>query len=905
MIVPVAFLALLLAGATRQEEALPFDAPQVQLPLDSPPFQRLLDLDGDGDLDAVGTRPRRPSSAPELLEGFELALWENDGNGRFHEIRRERHVFPARWYTAPVLPLAVGDWSGDGLTDFVVAAGHELHRYRSTPDEAEPFEHRIEVLEESVQDIAVADFDGDGRVDVALLVGDEPRYIGDRAGCAVRVLWPERRLRARAPTEARLEWRSRLLVLESDGDGLPDLLAYHGDRATTLELRGRELLPGIDLRFAAYGTMLAGGDIDGDGDEDLVSFSTARQCQVARRTGPRAWHLESEYAGGPAEYLVDIDGDGDLDGVCCSGGGGGATYPTLRFHSTFEIALNENGLFRPAFQMPGLGSRSLAGAADVDGDGDVDLVAGRCVYFQSAPWGSLTRPSLGITSAAELFDADGDGDEEPWRSAETPAGLQLTSYRNQGDGTFAWQPMQMEAPGAGWAVTGVRLHGDFDGDGDEDLIRGVRPASNPYASPSFLGLWRNRGGGDLAYAGPCLLPDASAPYPLPSGAATSFLRADLEQDGDLDLVFVPGRYRSQTYRNDGNGSFVSDTVLVDPNEGASAFADFDGDGRLDKLVHDGVSPIYLRRGLAVVTGALFGQPESLFHGVSGPPEAYALADLDGDGLLDLGTVLGGSARLWLNRLATGGGFLETTPTLDTFTQSEARLHALEVDQDGRVDLLIGPTDTPERPFRYYRQRSDAGPLLGPDAFEAPLELVLPGVVRTTRFSGSTVTEVVLLATDLDGDGDPDLAGEYAVRNRAFEGRSAGARRQYGSATAGTGGHLPTLGAVGPFAPRRTVEFRLSGASTPNAWLGLSSSAAYRVELGVRLLIDTSPAAGFILFPLTSAGSGPGGVHAAFPLPIALAWIGRSLYAQAFVAEPDLPGGWTATQGLQLTIGARR
>ena len=41
--------------------------------------------------------------------------------------------------------------------------------------------------------------------------------------------------------------------------------------------------------------------------------------QVARRTGPATFSVESILTGGPATNFVDLDGDGDLDGAGCSG----------------------------------------------------------------------------------------------------------------------------------------------------------------------------------------------------------------------------------------------------------------------------------------------------------------------------------------------------------------------------------------------------------------------------------------------------------------------------------------------------------------------------------------------------------------------------------------------------------
>ena len=55
--------------------------------------------------------------------------------------------------------------------------------------------------------------------------------------------------------------------------------------------------------------------------------------------------------GGPATHLIDVDGDGDLDGLCCGGGSG--PYPN-EGSSTFQVALNDGaGVFAPAFPIAG------------------------------------------------------------------------------------------------------------------------------------------------------------------------------------------------------------------------------------------------------------------------------------------------------------------------------------------------------------------------------------------------------------------------------------------------------------------------------------------------------------------------------------------------------------------------
>jgi hypothetical protein len=273
--------------------------------------------------------------------------------------------------------------------------------------------------------------------------------------------------------------------------------------------------------------MVDAGDVDGDGDEDIAAFYSST-VEVFLRVGATSWTLQPEYAGGPAEYLADIDGDGDEDGVCCSGGGGGnpGTWSNLDFASDFEVTLNVGGLFGPAFPIPGMGSRSLAGARDVDGDGDVDLVAGRCVYFQRGAWEPRAQPGLDWAwGESDLADLDGDGDEDATRDAWAYA-IDGQAYWNQGGGSFEPDPLDLTPPPSGTQVGSPRLNGDFDGDGDSDLIFGVSPSSGPL---QHFGLWRNDGSGAFQYAGAAFAPGTG--YPGSFVHAESFLLGDLQDDG--------------------------------------------------------------------------------------------------------------------------------------------------------------------------------------------------------------------------------------------------------------------------------------------------------------------------------------------------------------------------------------
>lgn len=190
---------------------------------------------------------------------------------------------------------------------------------------------------------------------------------------------------------------------------------------------------------------------------------------VHNSTGSSLSHINVGYGGSPA--FADIDGDGDLDLVM-----GSADGTILSWRNDNGI-YNSTGVSNP-FAGIDVGTNSKPVFADIDGDGDLDLVvtdhAGMFSTFQNdnGVFTEITTPSPfealdGLFSVGLAFaDLDGDGDDD-LLVAQAFGGF--FSWRN--DGTSFSQ--------TGWAdpfadldfslITGQTFV-DFDGDGDLDLV---------------------------------------------------------------------------------------------------------------------------------------------------------------------------------------------------------------------------------------------------------------------------------------------------------------------------------------------------------------------------------------------------------------------------------------------------
>ena len=281
---------------------------------------------------------------------------------------------------------------------------------------------------------------------------------------------------------------------------------------------------------------------------------------------------------------------------------------------------------------------------DLDNDGDFDLFNGTTgagapndVYRNDG--GTFTdvtptamRDRREPTRGVALFDMDRDGDLDAfavsgWLGSGDPPGERNELYRNDGDMRFS--PIDDEAAVTASAGQGV-TDTDFDGDGDVDLIAANREGD--------LVMLRNRGDGFTTVD-----PASVGIFHRAYGGATT---ADIDSDGDLDLLLVgldaAGETVGHLYRNVGAGAFghLRDFAGIDGYMGG--FADLDHDGDLD-LVFAGDDLVYVNDG----AGTFSAGPAVPVSGID-DPRAIAFADIDGDGDLDFAVGVKRS-RNWLIR----------------------------------------------------------------------------------------------------------------------------------------------------------------------------------------------------------------------------------------------------------------
>ena len=334
-------------------------------------------------------------------------------------------------------------------------------------------------------------------------------------------------------------------------------------------------------------------------------------------------------------------------------------------------------------------------------------------------------------------------------------GQTLVGNGSAGNLTFAQQSGSGN-PFGGISSVGNRAtpsFGDVDGDGDLDMVL-------------------NRGGGygNLRYftnSGGVFTEQSGAQNPFGSIPGSNYsdpVLADLDGDGDLDLVVHVRYSNSRTFFNTG-GVFTERTGSQNPLNGFSGnyrasptFVDFDGDGDQDYVLSNGNQLRYFQNNANVFTeqsGA--GNP---FNGdtFGGSNISPAFIDLDGDG--DLDVVAGqnyGNIRVFRNE--GNGTFAEQTGTANPFNgvslSSGAAPTFADIDNDGDLDLVVGSSNS----ISYFLNTSPRGQIVTVNVTTEADAVTATGVPTDVTVVEDVASNLNLSAIALT---DPDVIGNITV-----------------------------------------------------------------------------------------------------------------------------------------------
>ncbi|HUV30291.1 MAG TPA: FG-GAP-like repeat-containing protein [Acidobacteriota bacterium] len=307
-------------------------------------------------------------------------------------------------------------------------------------------------------------------------------------------------------------------------------------------------------------------------------------------------------------------------------------------------------------------------AADLDGDGDMDLATcnatdtvsvllndGTGTFGPHANYYAGQDPT-GITVAD--LDADGDLDIAVPRQRDS-----VSVLLNNSDGTFA--PVA-SYPTAAWGV--CIAHGDIDGDGDIDLVTGDHSTDEVRVS-------LNNGDGTFAFG-----------YPVQVGLRPDGVTvADLDNDGNLDIATANTDDNDVTVQWNWGGGLFSYPMdyPVDDRPVAVTTGDFNADGLADLAV----ACLW-----SWTVSVLINQGDSMFavhvdYPVSEMPWSVTAADVDGDGDLDLTASCPNTEDISV-LLNNGDGTFAPYVAYPVQSEGPMCVDPADLDGDGDMDLAV-------------------------------------------------------------------------------------------------------------------------------------------------------------------------------------------------------------------------
>ena len=385
-----------------------------------------------------------------------------------------------------------------------------------------------------------------GDASASVLADEQPAFTDVTAACGVATLVDDHY--AANPQW----WLSGLHLVDLDGDGNLDLfLSSHG-RGPALAGLG----DGAGRFAKAAGTYPSSEihlayDSDEDGRVDLTMTYQDGGGQWWRNRC-RPGKLDFQPTGitrgtntARRQAMIDVNRDGNVDWLRGTGKG-----------ILFDFGDGKGGFAANSRMLSVTEGRAevLCLPQDVDGDGDIDLLAewghygnadgtsrilrndGRMNFVDVTAAAGLPQEATSIKGTGDV-DQDGDPDLICLKRRQT-----FAIYLNDGSGHFTEKDGAVRGvkKGAALASWGIAVTTDFDNDGVADVL-----VNGKY----FLKIFRGTGGGSFQYMNEAWgIRDLSA-----SSVDDGLCFGDVDGDGDLDVVgytSIDGQRRIAVYRND-------------------------------------------------------------------------------------------------------------------------------------------------------------------------------------------------------------------------------------------------------------------------------------------------------------------------------------------------------------------
>jgi PKD repeat protein len=551
------------------------------------------DFDMDGSLDLATA-----NAGTSKLDNPTLGVLLGQGDGSFQTL-----FGVVLSYTSGPWTVVLADFTGDGELDVAVESGNTVRILRGVGD-GQFQSGSVSGVGTGPRSIAVGDFDGDETLDlvtadysadtVTILLGEGAG--GFAFGRSYNV--------GKSPHS--------VAVADFDGDGTQDLVTANSGSGTVTVLRGQGnggFLDNLSVPVGVDPQSVAVGDFDADGIQDLVTanaFSSTVSILLGQGNGSFTNNGPFGVGAQPVAVAVeDFNGDGKPDlvtankaanrvGILLAEGNG-----NFSMGGSFDVGVDPVSVATGDFN--GDGTLDLA-TADSGSDTVSILIGHRDGGFVSGVTpGVGTSPSdvavgdLDDNGALDLVTADSDADT-------------VSILLGQGDGSF----VSGGAVGVGSNPTSVAV-----GDVDDDGVQDVATADTQGGTVSIL-----LGQGDGSFSAPAFFVVGALPR--------SVSLADINGDGHTDLATVHEDLNTvRVLLGDGSGNFTINGFFgVGSSPQSLAVGDFNGDGKTDLVTANA--------GSATVS-ILLNQLDVWINLGSGLPGVTGIPSLAGTGTLETGS----------------------------------------------------------------------------------------------------------------------------------------------------------------------------------------------------------------------------------------------------------------------------
>jgi hypothetical protein len=705
-------------------------------------------------------------------------------------------------YAVGISPLAVavGDFNGDGKPDLAVSSCPVSGCGSNPPSTVSillgngdgTFRPHVDYQVGTPGGLAVGDFDGDGKPDLAVANGGSVAVLLGNGDGTLQA----------AVDYGTAGSSASVAVGDFNGDGKPDLVVTNSvDNSVSIFLNSGNgtFLPRKDYDTGSYPDSVTVGDFNGDNKLDLAVVGSAASILLGNGDGTFQTHLD--YSVGAAAVSIvaaDLNGDGALD-LAVVNSNSSLNQPNPG--SVSVLLGNGNGTFQPQQVYPAGLMPSSVVVEDFNGDGQPDFAVTNeadqtvGVYINQGQ-GGFSQPMIfygagGAAVAAVAKDFNGDQKLDIAVVCDNGNVGGVCLLLGKGDGSFS--PTNLSYP-TGNNPDAVAM-ADLNGDSKNDLA-----VAN--FNDNDVSVFVANGDGTLQP--PANYGTGNGPSSVAVGDLNGDAKPDLVTTNEIDNTV-------SVLLNSGNGTFQTHVDYPTPGGPVSvAVGDFNGDGKLD---------------LAVVCSdnvrLLFGNGDGTFPGhidYGGGGTSVVTGDFNGDGMLDFAVVDGSGAVVWLNAgdgtftargVNLGGGNSSSLHSNASFTPAMTfnvftTIMAGDFNGDGKLDMVVvGPPYVVNyNPLEVLLGNGDGtfrAPIVaesegnsiavgdfnndgildvavGVDYFVGEflgVELFLGNGDGTLRFAGPYPTGIaslggVVVAGDLNGDGKPDLAvangGVFSVDN---------------------------------------------------------------------------------------------------------------------------------------------